>query len=488
MIDGKDAGLSPKKEIFKTNFGDLCRDVFLRMDPKYHIWAIESNFNVFTKGNVLHFSRTRFKQILFEDEHSFLFEEGKKYKGLPTGFRYFDEEGDIAGFLAITKTSHPDRIRYSAKLQQIVVSSLKGAKTPAIYVDERKTIYAYSNGFYIFSVKDSTVLPRFVYFLLKHAKTKAILDENIYRGIGIQAFYARDLLNLWIPFVPLDKQRKTLENIEPLVLKIQDLKKDKKNPKDIVNESLGQRFGYSLGEFDARSSVNIFGLELTDLSRSFHLKSSTKFHHPKYEYLFDVLRKHRTIQLKHLLLAPPTLGKSPQYDPEGTAYYISPDVIKSGYVNFEDASTISETFYLAFKKKLAPRKGDIIMVRSSASSSAIGKTALFEAEEDKFPSIISDFTMRIIPNPKKINPRYLYYYTKSFLFRQLVELEKKGKNILNIFPSQIETFPIICLSLVEQNEIVREIETRIEQQQNLERDIKRLRNEIDSVVEESLAK
>jgi type I restriction enzyme S subunit len=280
-------------------------------------------------------------------------------------------------------------------------------------------------------------------------------------------------------------QQMLLAPIEAAESRIMEAKSKIRPIRDVVDEVFSSRFGYSISEYRKRGKQSTFGLGFSELTRSRHLRVSTKSHHPKYAYLSRILASHRAVKLKRLILEPTTLGKSPEYDSEGEAAYISPDVIKDWHVDFENAKKLSDRFYRRYKHAFGPQKGDIIMVRSSASSMAIGKVALFEYDSEECPSIISDFTMRIRPNPDKVDPKYLYFYFISFLFRELIDLEKKGMDIMNVFPSQIETLPIIRPSPEEQRRIVGELELEAEEQRRVEEELSGLRVRIDGLLEEN---
>ena len=72
-------------------------------------------------------------------------------------------------------------------------------------------------------------------------------------------------------------------------------------------------------------------------------------------------------------------------------------------------------------------------------------------------------------------------------FQYLVYKEKKGLgNNTNIFPSQIQEFPIPDYSLDKQQEIVSKIETRINAQKDIDRQIADKRQEISRLIESAI--
>ena len=105
-------------------------------------------------------------------------------------------------------------------------------------------------------------------------------------------------------------------------------------------------------------------------------------------------------------------------------------------------------------------------------------------EDENIQGIFADFTMRI--RLKDYNPEFAYYYFRTSYFQYLIEVFKKGLgNNTNIFPVVIQEFPIIDISLDEQQRIVDEIHSEIDKQNKLKAQIASLREEIDKIIEDT---
>lgn len=87
---------------------------------------------------------------------------------------------------------------------------------------------------------------------------------------------------------------------------------------------------------------------------------------------------------------------------------------------------------------------DILVSRSGV---AIGKFAIVE---DEINGINADFTIRIRLNEEKIIPLFAYYYFKSAFIQELIHFNKKGLQNKNIFPNQIQEFPVLDFTLEKQ--------------------------------------
>jgi restriction endonuclease S subunit len=85
------------------------------------------------------------------------------------------------------------------------------------------------------------------------------------------------------------------------------------------------------------------------------------------------------------------------------------------------------------------------------------------------------------------DPLFAYYYFRTEYFQYLVEVNKKGLgNNTNIFPSQIQEFPMIDIPLSAQQTIVNEIKTELDKQEEIKQKIEAERNKIDEIIEKAI--
>ena len=120
------------------------------------------------------------ENILSDDYTLFDYQEDEEYKGIPTGQTYLDEDGYIREFQPVTAENHPGRLKYKVSNDNILISSLRLAKSPALFFEnEDLSEYVFSNGFYIFKVNDDWN-NKFVLYILRTKKLKRILDNHIY--------------------------------------------------------------------------------------------------------------------------------------------------------------------------------------------------------------------------------------------------------------------------------------------------------------------
>lgn len=467
-------------KVFTVDFKELSKDSYLRNDEKYHEFLFSSDWNLF---NSLHKKLIPLKNILTDDYNLFDYEEGEEYKGIPTGQAYLDEDGEIKDFQLVTAEYHPGRLKYKVSNENILISSLRLAKSPALFFEnEDLTEYVFSNGFYIFKVNQKWN-KKFILYILRTKKLKNILDNHIYRGIGISAYKKEDLLNIKIPLIPKSEQDKIVSKIEPIENKIKELKDKIKKPQEVINRVFARKFGFDLEKFEETKKIKSYYLDFFTFGNNRDLRNSVKFHREAGAFVMKELTEITNKKIKDFISEPIVLGKgiSPkEYDDDGDYFYISMANIKNWQFESEDSKLVSKAFSKKNMNKTVS-KNDILLARSGEGT--IGKVALIDDED--LQGIFADFTMRI--RLQNYNPLFAYYYFRTEYFQYLVEINKKGLgNNTNIFPNQIQEFPLIDIPLKTQQKIVDEIKAELDKQELLKQQITTERNKIDKIIEECI--
>ena len=217
---------------FDIQLSDISNDSAQRCDEKYHEFIKSTGWNLFEINNK---KLVPLKSILIEDRKTFEFDEDEEYKGIPTGKEYLDEDGEIISYKNITLDNHPNRLKYSASNKNILISSLRLAKSPALFFPNKDlSEYVFSNGFYIFSVSKEWDT-KYIVHLLRTKRLKKIIDNHIYRGIGISAYKQDDLLKIKIPLIKKSEQVKIVSEIVLIEQKIKKLKVKIKTPQEVIN-------------------------------------------------------------------------------------------------------------------------------------------------------------------------------------------------------------------------------------------------------------
>lgn len=469
-------------KVFNSNFSDISHDIFLRSDEKFHYFIKKNSWKLYPEYGG---KKIQLKKILLPHYNLISFDENREYKGVPTGRSYINKYGEIINYDLISKENHPNRLKYVIKNDNILISSLRLAQSPPLnfseYSNNELEDFVFSNGFYIFKVSPNYNI-KFILYLLRSKRLKKILDEHIYRGIGISSYKEDDLLKIEIPDLSLELQEDLLNKLKPLEDEINKLKDLIVDHNDIIEEVFVNNFKFDKKEFQKVKEKKIFSLSFNDFSNNKDLRNSVKFHWKSGNFVLDELKKNPTKKLKEFISEPIILGKSitpSQYSEDGQKYYISMATIKNWYLDLdsENAKTISQDYYEENKYQRSIKKNDLIMARSGKGT--IGKVALIENEN--IDGIFSDFTMRI--RLKNYLPKFAYYYFRTEYFQHLLEVNWKGLgNTLNIFPNQIQELPLIDIPVDFQEEILKDIDSKITKQKNIDKRISEIEVQIEQLI------
>jgi len=293
-----------------------------------------------------------------------------------------------------------------------------------------------------------------------------------------------DLENIKIPLVVKSTQDKIVAEIEPIEKKIKELKNKIAPAQKVINKVFARDFGFDLKNFEEIKKIKNYYLDLSAFANNKDIRQSAKFHREAGEFVIDQLKKITDKKIKHFLAEPIVLGKSvspSNYDDNGDYFYVSMANIKNWKFEGEDSKLISNEYSKENKNKTVA-KNDILIARSGEGT--IGKVALIDDEDLK--GIFADFTMRI--RLQNYNPLFAYYYFRTEYFQYLIEVNKKGLgNNTNIFPSQIQEFPMIDIPLKNQQKIVDEIKAELDKQEEMKQKIEAERNKIDEMIEKAIA-
>ena len=218
------------------------------------------------------------------------------------------------------------------------------------------------------------------------------------------------------------------------------------------------------------------------VSNNIDVRCSYNFTHESHQYLKDFLFSKTNKQIKDYTKEPIKLGKSispTQFDKDGDCYYVSMATIKNYKIELDD-SQLTSIEYEKDNKANKLKKNDIVVSRSGV---AIGKFALVDTDIN---AINADFTIRIRLDESKIIPLLAYYFFRSDFTQELIHFNKKGLQNKNIFPSQIQEFPLLNFDLDYQQILVDKIKTQIDFQKDIDKLIEDMQDEISKIIEDCI--
>jgi len=263
---------------------------------------------------------------------------------------------------------------------------------------------------------------------------------------------------------------------------ISKLKAQIKEPKFIVDEVFSKHFKLDLKQYSDLGKKHIFGENLLDLSKSAQLRSSLKFHHPKFDFILEKVKEFKTVKLKQLLKEPVFSGVKPEYDRhEGTILVIKTINIKDGTIEYDTEDYVNLDFINSLPSKKILFSEDIIITTHGEGR---GKIGLLSLEDKDFNMVITDANCSVVRLKEEVNKKYVYYYLISeFGKTQLKILEAETKSVRYIPNEEVEKLIVIYPSAEIQNKIVKEIETELNEQKKITEQIERLKQEIDNLIE-----
>jgi type I restriction enzyme S subunit len=325
-------------------------------------------------------------------------------------------------------------------------------------------------------------------FLLAFLRTRLFqfqIDRD-WSGSAQPEIYPDELAVMRISALPKHKQDEAAARISAHESDIAAARTKVKPPASIIDEILCGTFRYPLSEHRERQRARQFKRSFLSFGDSYSLRGSVKFHHPDYELTDAYFASTPHQHVKAYLTVPIRLGASltqEVMDDEGEAYYVHPSATRhEERIDTRDCHRITQAYYDANKRRAGLRVGDVLINRSGEGT--IGKVALFDLNE---PCLFSDFTMRLrFAGP--MNPRFAWFYFRSVMFQSQVEREKRGMgNMMNIFPSQVETLLVPACRRTRQDALANQITSALDDRRRELQTIESRRQEIAALIESALS-
>jgi len=463
------------------NLDELTSDIYLRMDYHYWIWR---------KNNKSSSKRTKLRLLLQKLENGNAIKK-EDYDYYETEYIHIVprniQKGEFVEIdLIFLKEEAGEKLRkYSVKNEDIllVISSNCG---DCIYfsisdLPEHLREKQFTTSHYIVKIRvKNSVDAKILSYYKNYIKDYFRAVETGKTQKNLPLYY---VFNIPISLSLLDKNKQNLlqTEISQIEQRISKLKTQIKETKLIVDEVFSEYFKVDMKQYSDLEKKHIFGRDLVSLSKSTQLKSSLKFHHPKFEFILKKLKEFKTVKLKQLLKEPVRRGVQPEYDEEGEILVIKTiNISKEGFINLTETEFVSDDFYNKTKKKAGIQRGDILI---TSTGEGRGKIALYDLDE----FAIADSHISIVRCKENVNVRYLTYFLLSSLGKnQLDILEQAVKGTPEIYPQEIEKLTIVYPSPEIQNKIVEDIETKLNEQRKITEQIEKLKQEIDSLIRKAI--
>ena len=206
------------------------------------------------------------------------------------------------------------------------------------------------------------------------------------------------------------------------------------------------------------------------------------------DWIGKIPEEWRVMPIKHIVETPVTDG--PHETPvlyETGIPFLSAEAVKDGVLDFNfKRGYISLKDHDRFKKKISPKKDDIFIVKSGATTGNVGIV-----NTDEIFDIWSPLAL-IRCNKTLAIQKYIYFYLLSTLFRSQVEFNWSFGTQQNIGMGVIERIKVILPPVSEQQKIVEVLDKKTAQLDKakalLEEQIQKLKDYRASLIYETVTK
>jgi restriction endonuclease S subunit len=351
-------------------------------------------------------------------------------------------------------------------------------KLPVIVFGDHTRIFKYvdfrfiqgADGIKVIQPNENKVNSKFFYYLLRKV---GVADRGYNRHFSI-------LKKAKYPALEKPIQDQIVAQIEPIEQKIKDLKNQIKKPQEVINQVFAREFGFNMKRFEELSKEKFFHADLTSVIKNQELRFSVK--HSLYSLsLIKILNNGSFLKFGKLLLEQPQYGANESgkdYSDGDVRYLRITDIDDIGKVLDNDVKTAErvETKYLL-------KNNDFLFARSG---NTVGKSFLYNSEIHE-KAIFAGYFIKFVFDTSKLEPLFLLYHSKSFLFEVWKNSVVRTMGQPNINAEEYKTLPIPNIPLLRQRKIVDEIKLELDAQEKIKKQIEAERQKIDAIIEQSIS-
>lgn len=378
---------------------------------------------------------------------------------------------------------------YRLQKDDVVIAISSNCGSAFVYEEELPLNLTLSHYLCRIRVKNDLLLEKYLVIFMQ-SKLCQDYFRSVETGKTIKNLAQNYICEMPVYVPDIRDQKRIISKVEPILAEISNLKKSIESRRCIVDKVFKDYFGYDYDRFESLKTMTYYS-NYSQYGNNVDTRFSAKFHRPAGEFVYQELCNRANKKIKKLLSLPMITGQgieTTDYDENGDYAYVSMADIRSWMLDLKDIKYVSNEYAeKKLAKKIKGNKGgvsteiavnDILLMRSGEGG--IGKVAIVE---DDIKGIFCDFIIRIRFDEKQIKPLFAYYFFCTSYFQYLVEINKKGLgNNTNIFPNQIQEFPIPYISLVEQQSIIKRIKDELDKQKIIDKEIQRKKAEIEAIL------
>ncbi len=372
----------------------------------------------------------------------------------------------------------------------ILVSKL-GMTRGYIYLKpETKSDLIGSSEFIPYKLKDKSNGLFYLYLLLMPQMRNAYRCLETGKTPSHKRVNPSEFLKICVPVLKKDLIETANKKIKTIIAEIIALNSQKVDTQILVDEVFSRHFSLDPDlrsrlhkgmTFGTQSSTNTrfstFTSSLDQLSKTGTIRLSARSVTPIFSELEEIVKKQGYFSINEIVAEEIHRGKAPTYISDGEIPVVKTAHLKNGEVLISEEEFVTKSFFES--KPLAQVfKGDILI--ASTGKPSIGKVDLMEHDIEMFAD--SHVTILRI-NEDRCLKRFLVYYLWSVLGCYQIEKEYAGStNQIEIYPDQIGNIIIPDISISVQEQIIQEIQDKINKQSEISTKISQLRNDINKII------
>ena len=474
-------------KVFRTEFEGISKDFFLRSDVDY--------FEIKNKLNIDNCDKLK-KYITFLETGKPIepadYEEESENVHI-TVRNIVDGAFEDSSLIYINDEKAEELKNYRLQKNDFVIAISSNCGF-SFYYDGRDTRnLTLSHYLARFRVNESLVNPLFLNYYT-NSKTIKQYFRSVETGKTL-----KNLSKYYIKKMPALIPNKLTQDqiviqIEPIEQKIKELKNQIQPEQTIINKVFAREFGFEenlyneLGkgmtagtQIAENRKLRVFETDFSEFSKNKIVRFSCRFHNPPTKKLMNVLNSIETVIVKDVVTEPIHRGASPKYDPNGGIPVVKTGHLKNSFIEISQEEFVDADFYNSSIRSQI-KQHDVLI--ASTGKISLGKIDILDDEQD----LIADGHVSIIRiNKEKCNPHFLTYFFRCVLGYFQIERDFTGAtNQIELYADDIANFQIPDIFLDRQQQIVDEIEAKLNEQEKVKQAIAEERNKIDELIENSI--
>ncbi|MDO9341452.1 MAG: restriction endonuclease subunit S, partial [Bacteroidales bacterium] len=320
--------------------------------------------------------------------------------------------------------------------QNSIIFSKINARHGCIYYHQDETPFVVSNEYPVFLVDLNKVNGEYLKQYLRSSRLKEHLNSKT-TGISKARIKSDEFLSVPFPLKPLDVQQTIINDYQQKIEEAISFLLELKNKEDLIEQTINEILQVEL-PITQEKKKGIYFSKFSEITRwdiwvNEAIGQSKKFRNGFFQEV--------------------VIG-NPMYGANVKSVDIQSDVRYIRITDINEDGTLNEDFVSAEKveEKYLLKENDFLIARSG---NTVGKTFLYKNENGK--AIFAGYLVKYELNLDKVIPDYIFYYTKSRLFKNWIKSNQRIAGQPNINGQEYLYSPIVLPPISVQSEIVKKV-------------------------------